>query len=134
VAETLKKVGRALLRLAASYGPLLIASVSAEEGGAAAINKVASDVMAGVAALGGLLFAISAALFGVGLAAKFLPWGSQRTKDFGGAILDHGIILACLAAAGLFILAFAAEITASLVGAPAPPKPSSPWGQWGQAG
>jgi hypothetical protein len=47
-----------------------------------------------------------------------VPWASQRTKDLGGMLLDHGLILAALASVGLFLLAFAGNIAAGGSGGP----------------
>jgi len=125
MAGGLRRVGWALLRLAPSYGPLLIASVSAE--GGTSIETLTGQISSAVAAAGGLLFAVAAALFAAGLAFKFTPWASQRTKDLGGALLDHGLILAALASVGLFLLAFAGQIAVGITGKGSVPEPGGPW-------
>jgi len=125
MATSLRRVGWALLRLAGSYGPLLIASVAAEEG--RSLQTLTSDIASAVGGLGALLFAVAAGLFGAGLAFKFLPWGSQRTKDLGGALLDHGLILAALASIGLFMLYFAGQIAVGIAGKGSVPAPEGAW-------
>ena len=122
---SIKRVGWTLLRLAVSYGPMLIASVAAEEG--TTIEGLTGQISSAVSATGSLLLAVAAGLFAAGLAFKFLPWGSQRTKDLGGALLDHGLILAALASVGLFLLAFAGQIAVGVVGKGSVPRLENPW-------
>jgi hypothetical protein len=128
MAGGLRRVGWALLRLAASYGPLLIASVAAEEGKGTSIETLTGQIASAVSMAGGLLFAMAAALFAAGLAFKFTPWASQRTKDLGGALLDHGLILAALASVGLFLLYFAGQIAVGIAGQGSVPEPGGAWG------
>jgi len=125
MAGSIRRVGWALLRLAASYGPMLIASVAAEEG--TSLSALTGQISSAVSIAGQLLFAVAAGLFAAGLAFKFLPWGSQRTKDVGGALLDHGLILAALASVGLFLLAFAGQIAVGVVGKGSVPRLENPW-------
>jgi len=125
MATSLRRVGGALLRLAAAYGPLLIASVAAE--GGTSIGDLTNQIASAVSLAGGLLFAMAAGLFATGLAFKFTPWGSQRTKDVGGALLDHGLILAAMASVGLFMLYFAGKIAVGIAGQGSVPEPGGPW-------
>ena len=125
MAGAIKGVGWALLRLAGSFGPLLIASVAAD--GGTSLSDLTGQISSAVTAAGSLLFAVAAGLFAAGLGFKFLPWGSQRTKDLGGALLDHGLILAAMASVGLFLLAFAGQIAVGIVGKGSPPEPGGPW-------
>jgi len=85
------------------------------------------QISSAVSIAGQLLFAVAAGLFAAGLAFKFLPWGSQRTKDVGGALLDHGLILAALASVGLFMLYFAGKIAVGVTGMGSAPEPGGPW-------
>jgi hypothetical protein len=126
VAGLVRRVARALLGLA-SYWPMLIASAAAQGSGAATIQELQGQIASAVSAAGGLLFAMAAALFAAGLAFKFVPWASQRTKDLGGMLLDHGLILAALASVGLFLLAFAGNIAAGIVGHGSPPEVGGAW-------
>jgi hypothetical protein len=70
---------------------------------------------------------MAAALFAAGLAFKFTPWASQRTKDLGGMLLDHGLILAALASVGLFLLVFAGQIATGVVGQGSVPQVGGAW-------
>ena len=120
-----RRVARALLGLA-SYWPLLM-SAAAQGTEKLTIQKLQSDLATAVGAAGGLLFAVAAGLFAAGLAFRFLPWGSQRTKDLGGMLLDHGIVLAALASIGLFLLVFAGQVATGIVGQGEVPKIEKPW-------
>lgn len=107
----------------ASTALALIPTALAETG----IQQLTNNITTAVQALGGLLIAIAAALFGVGLATRYLPWGSQRTKDFGGMLLDHGLMLAALGAIGVYLLFFAGDIAVAVTGYGEAPEPSGPW-------
>ena len=120
-----RRVARALLGLA-SYWPLLM-SAAAQETEKLTIQQLQENIATAVGAAGGLLFAMAAGLFVAGLAFKFTPWASQRTKDLGGMLLDHGLILAALASIGLFLLAFAGQIATGVVGQGSAPSIRSPW-------
>jgi hypothetical protein len=127
VAGLARRVARALLGLASCW-PTMIAAVAAQGSNAAStLQELQSQIATAVGAAGGLLFAMAAALFAAGLAFKFTPWASQRTKDLGGMLLDHGLILAALASIGLFLLAFAGQIATGIAGQGSPPQVGGAW-------
>lgn len=121
-----KKAGWVLLRLVASYGPLVVMAIPSGHA-ATTIEQLTGDLASIVGAMGGLMAAVSGTLFATGLLARFLPWASQRTKDFGGVLLDHGILLAALGAVGLFILFFAGQIAVGITGKGEAFEPGGPW-------
>ena len=105
---------------------MLIASVTAE-GEGTSIAELTSQIASVVSITGKLLFAIAAGLFAIGLGLKFLPLGNQRTKDWAGGLLDHGLILAAMASIGLFLLYFAGKIAVGIVGKSSVPELEGPW-------
>ncbi len=123
----LKKLGRVLLRFIVSYGPLVILSTPNVYAEGTTIDKLTSDISANVAAIGGLIIAMACALFAAGLVFTFVPWASQKMKETGRFLLDHALILAGLAALGIFLLAFASQIAVGIVGRGTPFEPSGAW-------
>jgi len=123
----LKKVGRVLLRFIVSYGPLVLLTAPNVYAEGATIDKLTSDISATVSAIGGLIVAMACALFAAGLVLSFVPWASQRMKETGKYLLDHSIILAGLAAVGIFLLAFASQIAVGIMGRGTPFEPSGAW-------
>ncbi|MEM2747441.1 MAG: hypothetical protein QXK69_13140 [Candidatus Caldarchaeum sp.] len=67
----------------------------------AAVGDVANLISGGVQGFQNLLALIALALLGAGLALKFLPTGSHRTKDAAGQLIDNALIIGGLAALGL---------------------------------
>jgi hypothetical protein len=126
VAGLARRAARALLGLA-SYWSLLMSVAAQGSGAASTIQELQGQIATAVSAAGGLLFAMAAALFAAGLAFKFTPWASQRTKDLGGMLLDHGLILAALASVGLFLLVFAGQIATGVVGQGSVPQVGGAW-------
>ncbi|MEM4290265.1 MAG: hypothetical protein QXQ48_08380 [Nitrososphaerota archaeon] len=67
----------------------------------AAVGDLARDLSGGVQGFQNLLAVIALALLGAGIALKFLPTGSHRTKDAAGQLIDNALIIGGLAALGL---------------------------------
>ncbi|MCX8192623.1 MAG: hypothetical protein N3G77_02290 [Nitrososphaeria archaeon] len=106
-----------LLRLLYAVMPLLalsLNSVAAAEG--IDLPTLTNNLTVAIQVFGGLIFAIALAFLGVGAACKFIPWASQRTKDFGGQLFDHAFILVALASVGGYLLVFAGQIAVGIVG------------------
>jgi hypothetical protein len=100
-------------------------TVLAAQGGPGA---VASAFTSAVSGFGQLLLLIAMALLGAGLAFKFLPTGSHRTKDAGGQLIDNALILAGLAVLGVYLLYFAGLVaTTAAGGGENMGEPGSPW-------
>ncbi len=75
-----------------------------------AAGDVAGVISGGVQGFQNLLLLIAMAMLGAGLALKFLPAGSHRTKDAAGQLIDNALILGGLTAPGLYLVAFAAQV------------------------
>ncbi|MEM1980118.1 MAG: hypothetical protein QXU87_05225 [Candidatus Caldarchaeum sp.] len=116
------------ISLAAANAHLLLAAMAQQTGQGGGPAAIANTFQGAVSGFGQLLLLIAAALLGSGLALKFLPTGSHRTKDAGGQLLDSALILAGLAALGVYLLYFAATVATTGAGfGTTPPQPSSPW-------
>jgi hypothetical protein len=74
-----------------------------------------------------LLLLVSMAMLGAGLALKFLPTGSHRTKDAAGQLVDNALILGGLIALGLYLVAFAGQVAVEATGSGRAPSVNSPW-------
>lgn len=128
VAELGKAWRSRLTRLLYTSAPWILTVFKTVSGGdGLGIQQLTEIIKIVVEAVGGLMIAISLALFAAGLILKHLPFGSQRTKDFGGQLFDHGLILAALASIGGFLLSFAGQIATWIVGQGEAPTFSGPW-------
>jgi heme/copper-type cytochrome/quinol oxidase subunit 2 len=63
-----------------------------------------------------LLVTIAVALLGAGIALRFLPTGSHRTKEAAGSLIDNALIMAGLIALGIYLLVFVSRWAITLTG------------------
>jgi hypothetical protein len=80
-----------------------------------------------VAGFKDLLLVVSLAMLGSGLALKFLPTGSHRTKDAAGQLIDNALIVGALVTLGLYLVASAGWVAKTATGQGEVPSVSSPW-------
>ncbi|MEM2066810.1 MAG: hypothetical protein QXH59_10030 [Candidatus Caldarchaeum sp.] len=93
----------------------------------AAVSDVADLISGGVQGFQNLLALITLALLGAGLALKFLPTGSHRTKDAAGQLIDNALIIGGLAALGLYLVYISGLVATTATGMGEAVQPSGPW-------
>ncbi|MEM2973244.1 MAG: hypothetical protein QXS50_03735 [Candidatus Caldarchaeum sp.] len=93
----------------------------------ASVGDVANLVSGGVQGFQNLLALIALALLGAGLALKFLPTGSHRTKDAAGQLIDNALIIGGLAALGLWLVYFSGLVATEATGMGEAIQPGGPW-------
>ena len=122
---------RPILRFAVYLTLSMILSMSlaqpihAETG--SGIAKLAGDLTGQLKDFGMLLGALAGIMLGVGLAGKFLPWGSFQMKQSFGRCFDYAILLGALLALGTFLIYFAGDIAVTVAGKGGITEPSGPW-------
>ncbi len=115
------------VRLAAPLAAQLATIALTTPLGHADAAAVANLIRGGVSGFQQLLLLIAMALLGAGIALKFLPVGSHRTKETAGQLFDNALILGGLIALGLYLVSFAGQVTTAATGMGSPPEVSSPW-------
>lgn len=103
---------------------IVLRSVSAEITG---LQSVIENLQTTIELLGALMVAIALAYFAIGVIFKYLPWGSHKTKDTGGLMLDYAFIMIAIASVGGYMLLFAGDVAVAIVGQGEAPKFSGPW-------
>jgi len=93
----------------------------------ASVGDVANLISGGVQGFQNLLALIALALLGAGIALKFLPTGSHRTKDAAGQLIDNALIIGGLAALGLWLVYFAGQVATTATGVGEAVQPGGPW-------
>jgi hypothetical protein len=116
--------GLAYAVLATQLPRLLGVALAAEGGG---VQNLANALAGYVAGFKDLLLVVSLAMLGSGLALKFLPTGSHRTKDAAGQPIDNALILGALVTLGLYLVASAGWVAQTATGQGEAPSVSSPW-------
>lgn len=128
LSRAFKEVPRYMLRYAGtivSAVPLALNSVLGE--GAGVAEEIADSLAEWVRAAGFIIIGVSSIMLAAGLIFRFIPTGSTRTKDFGGLLIDHAVLLGAFCGVGLFLLWFAGWIGAKVAGMPEPQRPGSQW-------
>jgi hypothetical protein len=92
-----------------------------------AVGDLANKIASAVEGFQTLLLVIATSVLGAGIAIRFLPTGSHRTKEFGGSLIDAALIIAALATVGVWILYFAGDWVKTVTGYGEIPQPSNPW-------
>jgi len=95
--------------------------------GHAGVSDVAGMFRDSLQGFQSLLLLVAMGMLGAGLALKFLPTGSHRTKDAAGQLLDNALILGGLIALGLYLIQFAGQVATTATGMGEAPQVSSPW-------
>jgi hypothetical protein len=93
------------------------------------VGDLAGQLRGVVEGFGNLILVIAAILLGAGMAIRFLPTGSHRTKEAGGSLLDSALILAGVGALGFWLIFFAGDWARTVTGVSNAgiPEPSGPW-------
>lgn len=104
-----------------------VATILSLSVGHASVADVAGDLQGSLAGFQNLLLLVAMAMLGAGLALKFLPTGSHRTKDAAGQLVDNALILGGLLALGLWLVYFAGQVAVKATGQGAAPTPGGPW-------
>lgn len=94
---------------------------------AAGAGDVASLIRDSVQGFQQLLLLIALALLGSGIAIKFLPTGSHRTKDAAGQLIDNALIMGGLIALGLYLVGFVGEVAKTAAGVGENPPIGGAW-------
>ncbi|MEM4273296.1 MAG: hypothetical protein QW420_02935 [Candidatus Caldarchaeum sp.] len=94
---------------------------------AAGAGSVASLIRDSVQGFQQLLLLIALALLGSGIAIKFLPTGSHRTKDAAGQLIDNALIMGGLIALGLYLVGFVGEVAKTAAGVGEKPPIGGAW-------
>jgi hypothetical protein len=107
--KNLKKVGQ----LAVTAAAIALKSPQAQ---AAGVGDLGNQLAASVQGFQILLVTIAVALLGAGIALRFLPTGSHRTKEAAGSMIDNALIMAGLIALGIYLLVFVSRWAITLTG------------------
>jgi hypothetical protein len=118
--KNLKKVGQ----LAVTAAAIALGSPQAQ---AAGVGDLGSQLAASVQGFQILLVTIAVALLGTGIALRFLPTGSHRTKEAAGSLIDNALIMAGLIALGIYLLVFVSQWAITLTGQGEPIQASGAW-------
>jgi hypothetical protein len=121
-----KKGRRLLYAVLATQLPQLLGTVLAAEGGGGPA-ALANALRSYVSGFQHLLLVIALGMLGAGLAMKFLPTGSHRTKDAAGQLIDNALILGALIALGIYLVTSAGWVATTVTGQGEAPSASSPW-------
>jgi hypothetical protein len=106
--KNLKKVGQ----LAVTAAAIALGSPQAR----ADVGDLGSQLAASIQGFQILLVTIAVALLGAGIALRFLPTGSHRTKEAAGSLIDNALIMAGLIALGIYLLVFVSRWAITLTG------------------
>jgi hypothetical protein len=106
--KNLKKVGQ----LAVTAAAIALGSPQAR----ADVGDLGSQLASSVQGFQILLVTIAVALLGAGIALRFLPTGSHRTKEAAGSLIDNALIMAGLIALGIYLLVFVSRWAITLTG------------------
>jgi hypothetical protein len=107
--KNLKKVGQ----LAVTAAAIALGSPQAQ---AAGVDDLGNQLAASLQGFQILLVTIAVALLGAGIALRFLPTGSHRTKEAAGSLIDNALIMAGLIALGIYLLVFVSRWAITLTG------------------
>jgi hypothetical protein len=106
--KNLKKVGQ----LAVTAAAIALGSPQAR----ADVQALGNELAASIQGFQILLVTIAVALLGAGIALRFLPTGSHRTKEAAGSLIDNALIMAGLIALGIYLLVFVSQWAIKLTG------------------
>jgi len=124
--KNLKKVGQ----LAVTAAAIALGSPQARAG----VGDLGNELAASIQGFQILLVTIAVALLGAGIALRFLPTGSHRTKEAAGSLIDNALIMAGLIALGIYLLVFVSQWAITLTGQGDPIQAGSAWSVGGQGG
>jgi hypothetical protein len=125
--KNLKKVGQ----LAVTAAAIALKSPQAQ---AAGVGDLGNQLAASVQGFQILLVTIAVALLGAGIALRFLPTGSHRTKEAAGSLIDNALIMAGLIALGIYLLVFVSRWAITLTGEGNEIQAGGAWSVGGQGG
>jgi hypothetical protein len=125
--KNLKKVGQ----LAVTAAAIALKSPQAQ---AAGVGDLGNQLAASVQGFQILLVTIAVALLGAGIALRFLPTGSHRTKEAAGSLIDNALIMAGLIALGIYLLVFVSRWAITLTGEGDEIQAGGAWSIGGQGG
>ncbi|MEM4304863.1 MAG: hypothetical protein QXD61_02670, partial [Candidatus Caldarchaeum sp.] len=124
------RMGKVLARLrpaaltAVQLAATALASQTVHAAGAGGVANLIREPLQGFQQL---LLLIAMALLGAGIAIKFLPLGSHRTKEGAGQLIDSALIVGGLTALGLYIIKFAADVAVAASGQGSSIPIGGPW-------
>jgi len=118
--KNLKKVGQ----LAVTAAAIALGSPQAQ---AAGVGDLGNQLASSVQGFQILLVTIAVALLGAGIALRFLPTGSHRTKEAAGSLIDNALIMAGLIALGIYLLVFVSQWAITLTGQGEPIQAGGAW-------
>ncbi|PUA34176.1 MAG: hypothetical protein B9J98_00865 [Candidatus Terraquivivens tikiterensis] len=118
---------RGLLSRLAPLALTLLACLSRMKTVHASVGDLVGKLSGALEGIQSLILMVGMGLLAAGLLLRFLPTGSFKTKEAGGQLIDHALILAGLGALGVWLLWFAADVAVSITGTGEAPQPSGPW-------
>jgi hypothetical protein len=123
------KIGRSLVVSLAQLAATGVAIALNTPTAHGSVGDLAGNLKAAAQGFGNLILVIAAILLGAGMAIRFLPTGSHRTKEAGGSLLDNALILAGVGALGFWLIFFAGDWAKTVTGVEDAgiPEPGGPW-------
>jgi uncharacterized protein YjeT (DUF2065 family) len=116
-----------LLRSAGELAVMAAAVALGSPAARADVQALGSQLAQSVQGFQILLVTIAVALLGAGIALRFLPTGSHRTKEAAGSLIDNALIMAGLIALGIYLLVFVSQWAITLTGQGEPIQAGGAW-------